>query len=58
MKLMATKEILEDKIYPNLDKATALSDLNPQDKGSYYLVTCPECNKREAVVYKNNIFIS
>lgn len=31
-----------------------LSDLSPDDKGDYYLVTCPSCGAREAFVYKNN----
>jgi hypothetical protein len=42
-----TKELLDFDIYPNLDKAEAVRDLNPQDRGKYYLLTCPQCGKRE-----------
>jgi len=46
-----TKDLLEG-IYQSLDRALALEALSPQDKGGYYLLTCPKCGKREAYVYK------
>lgn len=33
----------------------ALHELNAQDKGRYFLCTCPECQKDEAFIYKNNM---
>ena len=42
-----TKELLDFDIYPSLDKAEAVRDLNPQDRGKYYLLTCLQCGKRE-----------
>jgi len=50
---MTTKETLE-QIYSRLDIVSALEELQPQDKGSYYLVTCPGCKKREAFIYKGS----
>jgi len=32
----------------------ALSDLNAEDKGRYFICNCPECNQHEAFMYKNN----
>jgi len=51
------KDILENEIYPNLDRAKALANLAPQDKGDYFLLTCPSCRKREAYVYKTGEYI-
>jgi len=46
------RDLLEE-IYRSLDQAEALADLAPQDKGSYFLLTCPNCRKREAYIYKD-----
>lgn len=43
--------LIED-IYQNLDKALALAELSPEDKGNYYVLTCPGCGRREAYIYK------
>lgn len=51
------KDLLDYHIYPNLDRAQALADLEPCDKGSYYLVACPDCKKREAYIYKTGLYI-
>lgn len=45
-------EILTD-IYERLDRAEAVRDLSPEDKGQYFLISCPSCNRREAYIYKN-----
>ena len=50
------KELLDD-IYVAIDKAEAVRDLAPQDKGRYFLVNCPECGHREAFLYKNGVQI-
>ncbi|TRM11424.1 toprim domain-containing protein [Lentibacillus cibarius] len=34
--------------------ANALSDLNAEDRGRYFICNCPECNQHEAFMYKNN----
>lgn len=47
-----TRDLLEE-IYQGLDRAEALADLEPQDKGSHYLLICPNCRKREAYIYKD-----
>ena len=52
-----TKELLDFEIYPNLDRAEAVKDLSPQDKGKYYLLTCPKCGKPETYLYKTGIYI-
>lgn len=51
------KDLLDYHIYPNLDRAEALADLEPRDKGSYYLLVCPDCGKREAFIYKTGLYI-
>jgi DNA primase catalytic core len=47
-----TRDLLEE-IYRGLDRAEALAELEPRDKGGYYLLTCPSCRKREAYIYKD-----
>jgi len=47
-----TRDLLEE-IYRSLDRAEALADLAPQDKGNYYSLICPDCLKREAYIYKD-----
>lgn len=32
-----------------------LTDLNAQDRGRYFICTCPECQEQEAFIYKNNL---
>jgi DNA primase catalytic core len=51
-------EILEQRIYPALDRGMVFSKLNPSDKGSYYLLDCPRCHKREAFIYKDGFSLS
>lgn len=53
-----TKELLDFEIYPNLDRAETVRDLEPQDRGDYYKLTCPECGKREAYLYKHGLYIN
>lgn len=36
-----------------LDRANVLSELNPQDKGKYYALDCPDCGEKKAYIYKN-----
>lgn len=40
-------------LYRSIEEA--LHELNAQDKGRYYICTCPECQKNEAYLYKNNM---
>lgn len=40
-------------LYRSIEEA--LHELNAQDKGRYYICTCPECEKDEAYLYKNNM---
>lgn len=44
-----------DQIYAKLNRAEIVKDLRPQDKGSYFLITCPQCSERHAFIYKNGI---
>lgn len=52
------REILEE-IYSTLDIVTALHDLNPIERGQYYVMDCPECGKHpeKAFLYKNSAYI-
>ena len=52
-----TEELLDFEIYPYLDRAETVKDLNPQDKGKYYLLTCPKFGKPETYLYKTGIYI-
>jgi DNA primase catalytic core len=51
------KDLLDYHIYPKLDRAEALEGLEPRDKGSYYLLVCPACGRREAYIYKTGLYI-
>ncbi|MED4717833.1 toprim domain-containing protein [Bacillus badius] len=46
-------EVNKKVIYQNIEDA--LMDLNASDKGRYFICTCPECEKPEAFIYKNNL---
>src|SRR5699024_3257170 len=39
-------------VFQNIENA--LSDLNAEDKGRYFICNCPECRRHEAFMYKNN----
>lgn len=41
------------EIYGRLDVREVIPELQPQDKGQYYLLICPDCGKREAYLYKD-----
>ncbi len=51
-------EILEYDIYPNLNVLDVLDRLSPIEKGDYYQLACPNCEKREAYVYKGSSHIN
>lgn len=39
--------------YKNVSEA--LEELHAEDKGKYFICVCPECEKNEAFMYKNNL---
>lgn len=47
-----TRSDIKTYSYKNVEEA--LSAVNAQDHGRYFLCTCPECNQPEAFIYKNN----
>jgi len=51
------KDIVDDRIFPHLDRRTLLADLEPEDLGSAYRVRCPECGKRTARISKEGRYI-
>lgn len=55
--MIAVKDFLDLEIYPNLNKADAVKGLDPEDRGSYFLVTCPECGQRDAHISKTGLYI-
>lgn len=42
---------LLERIYQQLDRVSLLQELDPQERGSTILLTCPSCGKREAYLY-------
>jgi len=51
-------EIPYQEIYSRMDINRALSELNPIEKADRYVVECPECNKKEAYIYKGSSWIN
>ncbi len=49
--------LLEECIYPHLDRAVALKDLNPVEIESRYLLTCPQCGKKTARIFKTGVIL-
>ena len=41
-------------LFAMLDIQRVFSELNPENRNSYYVVNCPECGKKEAYIYKNS----
>lgn len=51
-------EIPYHEIYSRVDINRALPELNPIEKEDRYVVECPECNKKEAYIYKGSSWIN
>lgn len=49
-------DILDNEIYPNLDRAELLHELNTVDKGGNFALDCPQCNDHSAFTFKNGPF--
>ena len=47
-----TKDILEE-IYNRIDREAIFSDLEPVNRNNYYSLTCPDCKKKTAFIYKD-----
>lgn len=47
------RDILED-IYNNINKESLLHELLPEERQNYYSLTCPECGKKTAYIYKDS----
>lgn len=50
---MNSAQSIERLVFTDVNEA--LSELNAVDRGRYFLCTCPECEKNEAFMYKNNL---
>lgn len=50
---MVDQLFLDTEIFPKLDRAEVFKDLDPKDKGKYYLCICPGCKNRSAYIYKD-----
>lgn len=50
------KDIIED-IYNRIDREAILRDLDPVNKNNYYSLTCPDCSKKTAFIYKDGVTI-
>ena len=44
-------------ILENLNRADALVELNPKEKGRYVYLTCPECHQNSAYISNNGYYI-
>ena len=55
---MNSKEILHNLIYPNLDIPSLIPELEPIDKGKYFILICPYCQKKEAYMKKTSYHIN
>jgi hypothetical protein len=51
------EKLLEEWVYPKLDRAEVLKDLNPKDDESRFILTCPKCNMRTARIHKTGVVL-
>ncbi|MDQ7821474.1 MAG: hypothetical protein RDV48_01630 [Candidatus Eremiobacteraeota bacterium] len=51
------EEMLQQQIYPTLDRAQALRDLDPVEAENRFLMTCPQCGMRTARIYKTGVIL-
>jgi DNA primase/ribosomal protein S27E len=51
------KNIVDDHIYPVLDRRRLLAALDPEDLGHAYRVKCPACGRRTALISKEGRYI-
>lgn len=42
------------KIYEKLSHEIVFSELEPKEKGNYFIMICPFCGEREFYIYKNS----
>jgi hypothetical protein len=49
--------LLEEWVYPNLDRGRLLRDLHPRDEDNRYCVTCPQCRRESARMYKSGVIL-
>jgi hypothetical protein len=57
-KLMNRVELLlEEWVYPNLDRGRLLRELHPSDQENRYVVTCPQCHRKSARMYKSGVIL-
>ena len=42
-----------EEVYSNLDRAQIFRDMEPEEKGNYYLCRCPGCGQKRAYIYKS-----
>lgn len=50
--------VILEQIYDRLDIPTALAELEPKQSGNAYTLTCPNCGKRRAFIYKGGHVIT
>lgn len=50
---MTSRQAIKKLQFESINEA--LAQLNATDKGRYFLCECPECEKKEAFIYKNNL---
>lgn len=54
-----TKDMVEHDIYPHIDIAAALGELNPRGTGNSFSLDCPACGERgRAFIYKGGKYIT
>lgn len=51
------KDLVDDHIYPNLDRRNLLLPLDPEDLGHAFRVACPACGQRKALISKEGRYI-
>ncbi|MDH5528243.1 MAG: toprim domain-containing protein [Nitrospirota bacterium] len=51
------KDIVDDHIYPHLDRRALLAPVQPEDLGHAFRVACPKCGARKALISKEGRYI-
>lgn len=51
------KDLVDDLIFPNMDRRLLLTRLEPEDLGHAFRVACPACNARTALISKEGRYI-
>jgi hypothetical protein len=51
------EQLLMEEVYPDLDRALVLKELEPREIENRYYINCPRCGQKKARIYKTGVIL-